>query len=187
VDRRMPGCAAQLRARLNNLHPIRRTMATFEREIFQSIGTTMPYAFFRRIYDMRHTPIKPFDFEFFYRAMFIAIEAKQQKDRLDFRRIKSHQMLNLEKVEANGGYSFFFIRIENSKLHQNKFRAFIVPFPVMKDHMENSGKASINVKELASIACFEAQRYRHESGAYLWNFNEFFEDFTPGMLSGRDP
>ena len=56
-------------------------MASFEREIFQSISTTMPYAFFRRIYDMRHTPNKPFDFELFYRAMFIAMEAKHQKDR----------------------------------------------------------------------------------------------------------
>jgi len=139
----------------------------------------MPHAFFRRIYDMRHTPNKPFDFELFFNAMFIAIEAKHQRDRLDFRRIKSHQMLNLEKVEANGGYSFLIIRIENTKLHSNKFRAFIVPFPIMKEYMENSSKASANAGELETMAAFEARRYRNESGTYMWNFNEFFRDFRP--------
>ena len=154
-------------------------MASFEREIFQSISTTMPGAFFRRIYDMRHTPNKPFDFELFHRAMFIALEAKHQKDRLDFRRLKSHQMANLELVEDNGGYSFFLVRIEDSKLHQKKFRAFIVPFNAMKNHMEKSEKSSINAEELEELSVFEASRYRHENGSYLWNLNEFFEAFKP--------
>jgi hypothetical protein len=45
--------------------------------------------------------------------------------------------------------------------------------------MEKSDKSSINARELEEISVFEARRYRHENGSYLWNFVEFFEEFTP--------
>ena len=153
-------------------------MASFEREIFIAFKDYLPTAYFRRIYDMMHTPQKPFDFELFYRGYFFGIEAKHQQSHLDFRRIKPHQLENMRQVEQNGGFSFFIIRIEDPKKAQKKFRAFVISRKVMEEHMEESTKASCNAADLEKIAEFEAKRERLPDGRYTWNFPEFFTEFV---------
>jgi penicillin-binding protein-related factor A (putative recombinase) len=153
-------------------------MATFEREIFIAFQDYLPTAFFRRIYDMRHTPQKPFDFELFHRGFFFAIEAKHQKSHLDFRRIKPHQLEHLHRVEENGGFSFFLIRIEDAKKVHDKFRAFIISLSRMEQMMEEIPKVSCNAGDLEKWAEVESTRIRLPSKKYCWDFPAFFEKFV---------
>ncbi|MCK4613377.1 MAG: Holliday junction resolvase RecU [Thermoplasmata archaeon] len=127
---------------------------------------------------MAHTPQKPFDFELFYKGYFFALEAKHQKSHLDFRRVKAHQLESMRSVEVNGGFAFFFIRIEDPKKTHDKFRAFIISRKHLKKLIEESPKASCNAKELEGIAEFEAERIKLPAGEYTWNFPEFFQEFV---------
>lgn len=153
-------------------------MATFEREIFIAFQDHLPTAFFRRIYDMRHTPQKPFDFELFYKGYFFALEAKQQRSHLDFRRIKPHQFDHLRRVEENGGYSFFLVRIEDPKKSMDKFRAFVISLDRMEEMIREIPKASCNAGDLRTWAEMEAERVRLSPDRYCWNFPVFFEEFV---------
>lgn len=146
---------------------------SFEREIFISFTQSMKEAYFRRIYDMKYTPEKPFDFELFYKGNFIVFEAKQEKGRLRFRNIKRHQIENMKKVEANGGKAYFLIRIEDEKKALNKFRCFIVKLSDMLYLKETVGKVSVNVKDLEEIAVYEAKRVKFNE-KYGWDFYKFF-------------
>ncbi len=132
---------------------------------------------------MRHTPQKPFDFELFYKGYFFGIEAKHQKSHLDFRRIKVHQLEHMKRVEENGGFAFFIIRIEDVKKTQDKFRAFVISRKKMVEMMEESSKVSCNATDLKVWAEFEATRVRLPSKKYTWDFPDFFSEFvrTGGM------
>jgi len=144
-------------------------MVTFEREIFISFQYYLPTAFFQRIYDMRYTPQKPYDFELFYKGIYFGMEAKHQKSHLDFRRVKDHQRENMEKVEKNGGYSFFLIRLEDVKKVQKKFRGFLISRKRFEELEAEIPKKSCNATDLEKYAEFEAERIRLPSNKYAWN------------------
>jgi len=153
-------------------------LASFEREIFIAFQDFLPTAFFQRIYDMRYTPQKPYDFELFYQGYYFGLEAKHQKMHLDLRRIKDHQRANMKKVRQNGGYSFLLIRLEDPKKAQKKFRAFIISLEQFEQMEMETTKKSCNAKDLEVYAEFEAERIRLPSKKYTWNFPEFFIDFV---------
>lgn len=151
---------------------------TFEREVFISLKEGMKEAYFRRIYDMKFTPEKPFDFELFFDNKFIALEAKHEKGRLRFRNIKRHQIENLKKIERNGGISFFLVRIEDEHKKVNKFRCFIVKLSDMLYLKETVGKVSANADDLEKIAVYEAKRKKFNK-KYGWDFSNFFINEEP--------
>ena len=151
-------------------------MASFEREIFLSFKHGMPQSYFRRIHDKHNTGEKPFDFEVFYQAFFFAIEAKHQKGRLGLRRIHPHQKEAMEKIMANGGISYFIIRIEDPKKFRGKFRAFVIHYDTFHKMMEEIDKKSCNAKDLEIYAEYEAERLKLEKSKYGWSFPVFFEE-----------
>lgn len=125
---------------------------------------------------MQYTPEKPFDFVLFDGGMFFGLEAKHQKSHLDFRRIKDHQLEHLRKVEENGGYAYFIIRIEDPKKAQKKFRAFIISMKKLLLMKDEIGKKSCNVQDLEKYAEFEGSRIKLPNGNYTWNFPEYFSE-----------
>lgn len=150
---------------------------TFEREVFISFKYGMTNAYFRRIYDMKYTPEKPFDFELFYKGKFIVFEAKHEKGRLRFRNIKRHQIENMKKVEKNGGQAYFLVRIEDEKKSLNKFRCFVVKLSDMLCLKGTTGKVSANANDLAQIAIYESNRAKF-NGKYGWDFYNYFLDLV---------
>lgn len=147
----------------------------FEREIFISFTQGLSEAYFRRIYDMKYTPEKPFDFELYYKGNFIVFEAKHEKGRLRFRNIKRHQIENMKKVERNGGIAYFLVRIEDEKKALNKFRCFVVKLSDMLCLKGTGGKVSANANDLVEIAVYEAKREKFK-GRLGWDFYKFFKE-----------
>jgi len=151
-------------------------MPTFEREIYHSFKFTMQGAYFRRIYDKYNTGLKPFDFEVFYQGFFFAIEAKHQKGRLNLSRVHPHQKEAMEKIMRNGGFSYFIIRIEDTKKTRGKFRAFVIHYETFLKMMEEIGKKSCNAHDLESYSEYEAERGKVSKLYYGWTFHKFFEE-----------
>ncbi len=123
---------------------------------------------------MQYTPQKPFDFVLFNGGSFFGIEAKHQKNHLDFRRIKEHQLEHLKQVHDNGGDAFFIIRIEDTKKTQGKFRGFVISMDRLLTMKEEIGKKSCNEKDLEKYAEFEGTRIKLPNGKYTWDFPEYF-------------